>query len=398
MFQHPPKMAILTCALVVWMLYGVGGEARQLAADTRIPTLYHRKTTESEYVVLADNPLVVPVYFYISATTLTNITPSVPLPHTVVVEPRAQEQALFIFRTADPTKRSNFRYNYLYGYGNPFRATHQDGYHYLFPYRHGTKHSIGQGYFGRHSHARPQDNYALDFNMPINTAIHAARAGVVAHVKEDSRRGGANQQYSQDANFIIIMHNDGSFGYYVHLVQNGALVQEGEYVEAGQHIGFSGNTGFSSGPHLHFDVRLPQMNGEMQTIPTTFVHYHNRIVEPQESHFYYAVHPGGVPFEPIIGRDLRASDYDGYLRSIPQSGGIDFRTERIDNSIIAFVSNGFPQAVTLEIRFTTSGVSSERGNLLELAVPAQAEIFCNIFHANSDSNQIRVSPRIRIIK
>ncbi len=390
-------MVALICALVTWMLCEVTGEAQQLVTARRIPTLYHHQTTENEYTVFANNPLVVPAYFYISATSLTNMNSSVALPHTVVIEPGIQEQPLLTFRTVDPTKGSSFRYNYIYGYGDPFRATHQNDYRYLFPYRHGTKYSIGQGYFGRYSHARPQDNYALDFNMPINTAVHAARGGVVAHIKEDSRRGGASQRYSQDANFIIIMHDDGSFGYYVHLVRNGALVQEGEYVEAGQHIGFSGNTGFSSGPHLHFDVRLPQQNGEMQTIPTTFVHYQNHTVEPQEGHFYYAVHPGGVPFEPIIGRDLRASDYDGYLRSVPQSGGIDFRTERIDNSIIAFVSNGLPQAVTLEIRFTTVGVSAERGNLLELTVPAQAEVFCNIFHTISGSRQIRVSPRIQII-
>ena len=34
------------------------------------------------------------------------------------------------------------------------------------------------------------------------------------------------------------------------------FVLPGDYVQQGQIVGFSGDTGFSTGPHLHFEVRL----------------------------------------------------------------------------------------------------------------------------------------------
>ena len=380
---------------VLLSITGLGAEI--LPADQPDPQIYHRQIHEGEYHVLADNPLSVGVYFYVTDPAFRNIRADVDFPYIAVVESGTKEQLLFTLRTIDPAQGNRLSYSYTFGYGNPYHASHQSEHHYLFPYRHGTKHVVGQGYNGRFSHSRPGENHSLDFNMEPNTPIHAARAGVVARVKESSNRGGPSQRYSNSGNYIIIMHNDGSFGHYVHLIQNGALVRVGQYVAAGAHIGYSGNTGFSSGPHLHFDVRVPQLNGGMQTVPTKFVHYNNQIVEPQEGQFYYAVHPNGEPFEAIIGSDLRVADYAGYLRSVPRNERIDFRTERIDNSFVAFVSNGYPRARTLEIQFANQGVTAERKGPLTLTVPAQAEIVCNIFHATG-RGRIRIAPTIKPVE
>ena len=54
----------------------------------------------------------------------------------------------------------------------------------------------------------------------------------------------------------MIKHADDTFGVYWHMKHNGVLVKVGDKVKQGDDIARSGNTGNSSGPHLHFDVRI----------------------------------------------------------------------------------------------------------------------------------------------
>ena len=58
------------------------------------------------------------------------------------------------------------------------------------------------------------------------------------------------------ANYVKIRHDDGTIGNYVHLQHDGVLVEVGDKVRTGDVIGMSGNTGFTTGPHLHFEVRV----------------------------------------------------------------------------------------------------------------------------------------------
>jgi len=83
-----------------------------------------------------------------------------------------------------------------------------------------------------------------DIAAPTGTPIVAATSGEVAYA-------GWEQGYG---NFTCIDRGDGLATCYGH--QSAILVSVGQSVQAGQLIGRVGTTGWSTGPHLHFEVRL----------------------------------------------------------------------------------------------------------------------------------------------
>jgi len=126
-----------------------------------------------------------------------------------------------------------------------------DTYVYDLPFPKGSSHKVVQGYGGLFSH---KNIAAIDFAMPPGTPVMAARDGVIYAYKDDSDEGGPFDKYKRKANYIMIRHNDGSFGCYWHLQQHGVLVKKGK-VKKGQPIGLSGATGQVIRPHLHFSVK-----------------------------------------------------------------------------------------------------------------------------------------------
>ncbi|MEO6040766.1 MAG: M23 family metallopeptidase [Croceibacterium sp.] len=84
----------------------------------------------------------------------------------------------------------------------------------------------------------------LDFRGPIGGPIHAAAAGTVSFVGQRSGYG----------NVLEISHGNGLLTRYAHMSAFRAAV--GEPVAAGEVIGLIGSSGRSTGPHLHFEVRI----------------------------------------------------------------------------------------------------------------------------------------------
>ena len=116
---------------------------------------------------------------------------------------------------------------------------------------------VDQGPGGSFSHNDPQNLYAVDFALAEGTPILAVREGVVMQVESDFEKAGLNREkYGGRANFIRIVHDDGSMAVYAHLKPEGVQVRTGQRVRKGQRIGLSGNTGFSTAPHLHFVLQV----------------------------------------------------------------------------------------------------------------------------------------------
>ena len=86
-------------------------------------------------------------------------------------------------------------------------------------------------------------------------------------VESDFEKAGLNREkYGGRANFIRIVHDDGSMAVYAHLKPEGVQVRTGQRVRKGQRIGLSGNTGFSTAPHLHFVLQV-NAGMRLQSIP-----------------------------------------------------------------------------------------------------------------------------------
>ncbi|MEB3269875.1 MAG: peptidoglycan DD-metalloendopeptidase family protein [Leptolyngbya sp.] len=86
----------------------------------------------------------------------------------------------------------------------------------------------------------------IDIAGPVGTPILAAAPGVV--VRSGWNSGGYG-------NLVDIRHPDGSMTRYAH--NSRLLVEVGQQVRGGQQIAEMGSTGFSTGPHLHFEIHLP---------------------------------------------------------------------------------------------------------------------------------------------
>ncbi|MDR0495812.1 MAG: M23 family metallopeptidase [Treponema sp.] len=61
--------------------------------------------------------------------------------------------------------------------------------------------------------------------------------------------------YTEDfGNYVLIKHKHGYYTRYAHLLS--ARVRLGQRVQQGEVIGYIGNTGLSTGPHLHYEIRI----------------------------------------------------------------------------------------------------------------------------------------------
>lgn len=84
----------------------------------------------------------------------------------------------------------------------------------------------------------------IDLAAPTGTQVHVTADGVVTSA-------GWSGGYGK---LIVVDHGNGIQTYYAHLSR--VAIVPGEEVYRGQTVGFSGSTGRSTGPHMHYEVRL----------------------------------------------------------------------------------------------------------------------------------------------
>lgn len=88
------------------------------------------------------------------------------------------------------------------------------------------------------------NHHGVDIAAPLGTPVEAIGEGMVTRVEWSGVYG----------NMIIINHGKGIESLYGHLL--GLNVKVGKPVVGGEVIGTCGSTGRSTGPHLHFEIRV----------------------------------------------------------------------------------------------------------------------------------------------
>jgi murein DD-endopeptidase MepM/ murein hydrolase activator NlpD len=117
----------------------------------------------------------------------------------------------------------------------------------------------------------------LDFRGPHGAPIYAAAQGTITFA-------GVKQGYG---NVIDISHGNGMMTRYAHMSAFRARL--GQEVAAGAIIGAIGNTGRSTGPHLHFEVRI----NDRPVNPRPFLEAAPHVLEEARDHGSAANHPTG---------------------------------------------------------------------------------------------------------
>lgn len=114
----------------------------------------------------------------------------------------------------------------------------------IWPMPYSTRITSGFGYRSEVMFGSGTFHNGIDIAVNAGTPIIAAKAGRVI---------GAGYHYSM-GNHVIIDHGGGVYTVYMHASK--LLVSVGQEVSRGETIALVGSTGMSTGPHLHFSVKI----------------------------------------------------------------------------------------------------------------------------------------------
>jgi murein DD-endopeptidase MepM/ murein hydrolase activator NlpD len=191
-------------------------------------------------------------------------------------------------RMTDPTRAYRRHLKFRARFGDP--RSKPTPYRYALPYPHGLTFAVMQGFHGAFSH-KGSNEYAVDFDCPVATPVLAAREGIVVASNASAQGSGTTPDYLDyhHTNFVIILHDDGTLGEYMHLSQSSVDVAPGQKVPRGHELALSGNTGFSSTPHLHFQVMTAADDGvAARSFPFELAVAPTKVEEPALGHRYSA--------------------------------------------------------------------------------------------------------------
>jgi murein DD-endopeptidase MepM/ murein hydrolase activator NlpD len=192
------------------------------------------------------------------------------------------------FSITDPSARYYRYLDFRARFGDP--SARPAPYRYALPFGVGQEHRVIQGFHGAFSHTGSNE-FAVDFACPEGTPVLATREGLVVATHDSAVENGTTPDYLdyQRTNFVVVLHDDGTLGEYMHLATGGVRVRAGQRIARAQYIALSGNTGYSTTPHLHFQVMTAGPDGrEARSFPFEFEVAPGRAERPAEGRVYRA--------------------------------------------------------------------------------------------------------------
>ena len=115
--------------------------------------------------------------------------------------------------------------------------------------------TIGDRFGARDCAGCSSDHHGQDFNPGNGAPIQVIADGVVRHVEDGEGSLGVNVIVDHTINGRLVS------SVYAHMQHGTMRYTVGDIVKAGDVIGNTGNTGMSTGPHLHFEIRLGGISG-----------------------------------------------------------------------------------------------------------------------------------------
>lgn len=271
-------MRTLLLGTVLLVLFGHA----QVPGNSEQPSVVQERSGNT-FEVFVNNPLYAPITirFDISST---NMQLSEGNSFEAIIPARSRT-SVFTAAPANTQAAWNFNFRQRWVLGD-ITAEHDNRVIYDLPFAQSQRYRIMQGYGGRFSHFG-EFQYSLDFDMPVDTPVHASRDGVVVRVETSFTQGGPNPALRDKANVVTVLHDDNTLADYVHLRPGGSLVKVGQMVRRGDPLGYSGNTGYTSAPHLHFHVYKPlDTTGKWAALRVVYRALEGEGVEPIEGQSY----------------------------------------------------------------------------------------------------------------
>lgn len=229
--------------------------AKLLVTEARAKATVVNRGSRERPKLVAINQLAGPVQVWLVISQTTNMRIARAASHVWLV-PAQSELYLTHLEKVNPSQPWSYQWQGQVALGPPMDAAHFLPPPLALPFKQG-RYVVSQAFKGEASHSSHKEAfYAVDIALPQGTPIYAVRAGTVMDVERNFSRSGWSETYADEANYVRVLHADGSMAVYAHLDADSIVVGIGQQVAAGELLGASGNTGFSSGPHLHFALQI----------------------------------------------------------------------------------------------------------------------------------------------